>query len=528
MNPLVTNLSLILALLFVVTPVGGASQPNVIVIFTDDHGYADLSCQGVFYDVKTPHMDSLASGGVRMTDGYSTAPQCGPSRVGLISGVYQNKIGYENNGSFANKEVLKCFRTMETLPKRLQKAGYVTGMAGKSHLGTDDCDGLAQLGFDKAFHKKNGGAGHWNMDLDGKDIEPQAQKGGYHLDMVSSFACAFIDRYKDQPFFFYAAYRAPHTPLDATPKYLKRFPDVKPESRRQALAMLSAVDDGVGRILETLRKNKLEENTLIFVIGDNGAPLKKRLAGSMENTPSWDGSLNDPLNGEKGTLIDGGIRTPFVVYWKGTIPGGQVYRHAVISLDVAATANALAGNAADPALDGTNLIPYLTGEKKGAPHEALFWRWDAQAAVRAGKWKYIRGGDREYLFDMENDISESKNLLSTNPEVARKLHAQLQAWSETLLPPGIPSSMPKAGESYFDWYLDGKRHAPPKIETAEEKAKRVATMMKLFNKCDANKDGIVTFEEYSATRPGDRIGKTRQAFKKLVPEGHRVWKKSDL
>ncbi|MFC7336062.1 sulfatase [Haloferula chungangensis] len=521
-------LSFTLTLLLAAIPVCADLKPNVIVIFTDDHGYADLSCQGIFDDVKTPHMDSLATGGVRMTEGYSTAPQCGPSRVGLISGGYQNKIGYEDNGSFADKEVLKRFLTMETLPKRLKKAGYATGMAGKSHLGTDESDGLAQLGFDKAFHKKNGGAGHWNMDLNGKDIEPQPQKGGYHLDMVSSFACAFIERYRNQPFFFYAAYRAPHTPLDAPPEYLKRFPDVKPESRRQALAMLSAVDDGVGRIMETLRRNKLEENTLIFVIGDNGAPLKKRLPGSMEKTPSWDGSLNDPLNGEKGTLIDGGIRTPFVVYWKGTIPGGQVYQHPVISLDVAATANALAGNESDPSLDGVNLLPYLTGEKKDAPHEALFWRWNGQTAVRAGNWKYIRGGDREYLFDMQNDISESKNLLSTNPEIARNLHAQLQGWSETLLPPGIPSSMPKAGESYFDWYLDGKRRGPSQAETEESKKKRAATTAKLFDRCDANKDGVVTFEEYSATRPGDRIGKIRQAFKKLVPEGHRVWKKSDL
>ena len=126
------------------------------------------------------------------------------------------------------------------------------------------------------------------------------------------------------------------------------------------------------------------------------------------------------------------------------------------------------------------------------------------------------------------DISEAQNLLSTNPEVARKLHAQLQSWSESLLPPGIPSSMPKAGESYFDWYLDGKRHAPSQAETEEAKKKRTATMARLFDRCDTNKDGVVTFEEYSATRPADRVGKIRQAFKKLVPEGHRVWKKSDL
>jgi uncharacterized sulfatase len=463
-----------------------------------------------------------------MTDGYSTAPQCGPSRVGLISGGYQNKIGYENNGSFADKKVKERFFTMETLPKRLQKAGYATGMAGKSHLGSNDSAELCELGFDKAFYKNNGGAGHWNMDLDGKDIEPQVQTGGYHLDMVSSFACTFIERHKDQPFFFYAAYRAPHTPLDATPEYLKRFPNVKPESRRQALAMLAAVDDGVGRMLETLRKHGLEENTLIFVIGDNGAPLKRRLPGSMENTPSWDGSLNDPLNGEKGTLIDGGIRTPFVVYWKGTIPGGQVYKHPVISLDVAATANALAGNPDDPALDGANLIPYLTGAKKGAPHKALFWRWDGQSAIRKGKWKYLRGDDREYLFNLEDDISESTNLFSQNPEIAKQLHTELEGWSQNLLPPGINQPLPKPGKGYFDWYLDGKRQGPTEGESKAAAERKSAAQKKLFDQCDANNDGTVTLEEYTATRPEERVGKVRRDFNNLKSKGSRVWNKDDL
>ena len=160
-------------------------------------------------------------------------------------------------------------------------------------------------------------------------------------------------------------------PLDATQKYLERFPGKMPERRRKALAMLSAVDDGVGNILATLRRHGIEENTLIFIIGDNGAPLKIHKLDAPGGGPGWDGSLNDPMNGEKGTLIEGGIRTPFVVYWKDTIPGGQVYNHPVIALDVAATANSLAGLAEDSDLDGVNLIPYLTHQKHGAPHEVL-------------------------------------------------------------------------------------------------------------------------------------------------------------
>jgi uncharacterized sulfatase len=151
-------------------------KPNIIVIFTDDHGYADLSCQGVFDDVRTPYMDSLARGGVRMTSGYATAPQCGPSRAGLISGQYQNKFGLDANG--AGREATQRFWDLDLLPERLKKAGYVTGMAGKSHLGSNDSGELTQLGFDKVYFKHSNAPGHWNMNLEGKDMAPQVQKGG--------------------------------------------------------------------------------------------------------------------------------------------------------------------------------------------------------------------------------------------------------------------------------------------------------------------------------------------------------------
>jgi len=467
----------------------GTNKPNIIVIYTDDHGYADLGCMGIMKDVKTPNIDSLAATGVRMTSGYVTAPQCGPSRCGLISGQYQNRFGMEANG-YLTGEVLNRFQALKTLPERLKEAGYVTGMSGKSHLGSDDSGELVKLGFDKVFWKHSDAAGHWNMDLTGKDIPPQYQpKGsGYHLELIADFACTFINRFKEQPFFFYLAFRGPHVPLDAPRKYTDRFPGPMPEERRKALGAISCIDDGIGKIMATLQKNGLEENTLIFIIGDNGAPLKKMphefatgangLKTLKPDTPSgwnsWDGSLNDPMNGEKGMLTEGGIRTPFVVHWKGMIPCGQVYTNAVISLDVAATANMLAGLPADPAIDGVNLMPYLSGKNSGAPHDWLFWRWVGQFAVRKGDWKYLASGDRQYLFNLATDAEEKHNLLAQHPELGRELRGQLEKWSQGLMPPGlVPTEMSAAGRGFYDFYLEGKRNvAAPSEEPFNTAAKK--------------------------------------------------------
>jgi uncharacterized sulfatase len=451
-------------------PAPKPSRPNILVIFTDDHGWADLGAQGVRKDVRTPNLDALASGGLRAVSGYVTAPQCVPSRAGLLSGRYQNRFGVESN-----IESVAPFAAERTIAERLKEAGYVTGMAGKWHLG--DERQIASHGFDRVFFKHSNAPGFWNMDLDGKDLEPVQQRGArYHLEMIADFACAFIKRHATQPFFFYLAPRAPHTPLDAPPKYTSRFPGDMPERRRQALAMMSAIDDGVGRIVDTLREHKLEERTLIFVLGDNGAPLKiHKVDSPLKGDPGgWNGSLNEPMNGEKGTLCEGGIRTPWLAYWKGTIPGGQVYPHPVISLDVAATAVALAGLKPEPGeLDGVNLIPFFTGENKAAPHGRLFWRWTSQSAIREGNWKLLRGVQREYLFDLVADPGEKENLIGEHPEIANRLRRGLETWSADLKPPGMETaSLTKAAAAYFDHYLDGKAAVDAAPAQTEERARR--------------------------------------------------------
>jgi uncharacterized sulfatase len=441
-----------------------ADRSNVIVIFTDDHGFADLSSQGILDDVRTPHIDRLATGGVRMTSGYVTAPQCVPSRAGILSGRYQNRFGVESNG-----QPLEGFNAQDTVAERLKGAGYATGMTGKWHLGPQV--EIVTHGFDDVYYKNANRPGWANYDLDGSDRAPGVENSDlYHLDANSAAACAFIERHHDEPFFFYCAYRAPHVPLDAPPRYLERFPGKMPERRRKALAMISAIDDGVGRIMSTLRQYGLEEKTLIFLIGDNGAPLKIHKLDAPGGGPGWDGSLNDPLNGEKGMLAEGGIRVPFVVYWKGRIEGGQVYSHPVISLDVAATAVAAAGLPADPKLDGVNLIPYLRGEAEGPPHDTLYWRWIAQSAVREGRWKYLRGGAREYLFDIETDREEKHNLAANHPEIVERLQTKLVRWARELDPPGLETrQMSATWEQYFDFYLDGK---PSPVPSAVEKRRK--------------------------------------------------------
>jgi arylsulfatase A-like enzyme len=517
-------------------------KPNIILIYTDDHGYSDLGCMGIMQDVKTPNIDSLATQGVRMTSGYVTAPQCSPSRCGLISGQYQGKFGMDHNGMLeSDPALLARFRSLNHLPKRMKQAGYVTGMAGKSHLGSNDCAELTMIGFDKAFFKHSNSSGHWNMDLSGKDLEPQVQNGGgYHLEMLADFACTFINRFKDQPFFFYLALRAPHVPLDAPQRYLDRFPGPMPSERRKALGAIACIDDGVGKIMHTLRQCGVDENTLIFLIADNGAPLKMMpqefVTGSnglkrlKPDTPdgwrSWDGSLNTPLNGEKGMLTEGGIRVPFIVHWKGTIPGGQVYSKPVISLDVAATANAIAGLPKDPTLDGVNLMPFLTGKDSRSPHDVLYWRWSGQYAIRKGDWKYLMSGDRQYLFNITNDTEEQHNLLAKQPELASSLRSQLERWSQTLIPSGLGEQrISAAASNFFDYYLEKLGPSVSPVETDRDAREKE---LALFDKRDVNKDERVTLIEFLAGRSGSTVPGLTRRFSELDRNADGFWIKDEI
>jgi uncharacterized sulfatase len=374
-----------------------------------------------------------------------------------MTGRFQGRFDLDNNGS-----ALDGFNKETTIATRLQNAGYATAQFGKWHLGPTEA--ITQHGFKHVFSQNAQRPFSANITLDGQD-RPMSDlpPTEYHLEGCSKAAASIIERYRDQPFFLYVAYRAPHTPLDAPKRYMDRFPGEMPERRRAALAMLSAIDDGVGLITSTLKKHNLTEKTLIFLIGDNGAPLKiHKVDSPLNGDPGgWDGSLNTPLNGEKGMLSEGGMSTPFLIAWPGTIPSGQIYEHPVTALDFAATASAVASIVDQSAFDGINLLPHLTGENKAPPHDALFWRWMAQSAVREGNWKLLRGGEREYLYDLSTDREEKHNLAAQHPEIATRLRSKLKTWADTLNPPGMAlGPMAPTWNDYFDHYLEGKTIAP--------------------------------------------------------------------
>ena len=422
-------------------------RPNVVVILADDYGFGDCGVNGC-KDIPTPNLDALAKNGVRCSNGYVSAPQCSPTRAGLMTGRYQQRFGHEHNAALPDSS-LSLAET--TLADRLKAAGYATGLVGKWHLGSDEKHHPQARGFQEFFgflgganpYLPRGGAGVVPRILRGKE---DAQEKEYLTDAFGREAVAFIGRHAKEPFFLYLAFNAPHGPLEASEKYLKRFEAIKDEKRRTYAAMVSAMDDAVGQVLAKLRAAGLEENTLIFFFSDNGGPT------------DVNASLNVPLRGVKGEVREGGIRVPFFVQWKGRLPAGKVYEQPVIQLDIHPTVLAATGVKAPDAvpLDGVNLLPHLTGKKAEAPHEVLFWRFSfppKQAerwkwAVRQGDWKLltdidanrmksdqpVRYGNRK-LVNLATDLGEEKDLSKQHPEKVKALEEAWKKWNAKLATP---------------------------------------------------------------------------------------------
>lgn len=449
--------------------------PNIVLLVADDLGYGELGCQGNT-EIPTPHIDSLAENGIRFTQGYVTAPFCSASRAGLMTGRYQTRFGYEFNPIGARNEDPDAGLPLgeKTIADMLVDTGYITGLFGKWHLGGTAKYNPIRRGFDEFFgflHEGHyfvpppyegvttwlrrkvlpgGGEGLWisqdkkhiytthmgntepDYDADNpiyRDGQPVVETE-YLTDAFTREAVSFIERHADKPFFLYVPYNAVHSPLQGADKYMENFAHVEDVQRRIFAAMLSNLDSSVGSILEKLREERLEENTLIFFISDNGGPTRELTSSNL------------PLRDGKGSVYEGGNRVPFLVQWKGQLPPNQVYQKPVLSLDIFATAAALSKATLDDrkVYDGVNLIPYLKDEDTTSPHESLFWRLGTRTAIRVGDWKLLRNprrgqGDDWELYNLAEDISEANDLAGTMPEKRAELIAAWEAMNQQMIDP---------------------------------------------------------------------------------------------
>ncbi len=447
-----------------------AEQPNIIVLLADDLGYGELSCQGN-PEIPTPHIDSIAANGIRFTQAYVTAPNCSPSRAGLLTGRIPTRFGYEFNPIGARNEDpgTGLPRQEQTLAERLHERGYVTGLIGKWHLGGAADFHPQRHGFDEFFgflHEGHffvpppwsgvttmlrrktlpgGGQGRWVSDKliysthmghnePPYDASNPILRAGqpvveneYLTDAFTREAVDFIHRRKDQPFFLYLAYNAVHSPLQGAAQYIKQFEHIEDIHRRIFAAMLANLDHSVGQVLAAVRRTGLENNTLIFFLSDNGGPTRELT------------SSNHPLRGGKGQMYEGGVRIPFMVQWKGQLPAGKVYPGFVVSVDIFATAASL-GGATTNTIDGVNLMPFLTGKNPDQPRDTFYWRQVNKTAFRKGPWKLVSMKHKSAkpvweLYNIANDISETTNLASKQPDRLNELVTQWQTMNAEMKTP---------------------------------------------------------------------------------------------
>ncbi len=411
-----------------------ARKPNILVVVGDDMGYADVGVHGC-KDIPTPHIDSLATRGVRFSSGYVSGPYCSPTRAGLMTGRYQQRFGHEFNPGPPGEGNLHIGLPVDetTLADRLGEAGYICGMVGKWHLGHAPKFHPMARGFTSYFGFLGGAHGYFGEDrakdhaanaiLRGR--EPVEEKA-YLTDALGREAVAFVTAHRAKPWFLYLTFNAVHTPMEAPKDRLERFAHIGDTRRRTYAAMMSAMDDALGSVLAKLRETGQDQDTLVFFVSDNGGP------------PS-NGSRNHPLRGEKATTWEGGVRVPFLVQWPRAIPAGRVLPQPVIQLDIAATALAAAGSPAptQARLDGVDLLPLLAGKTDAAPHPALYWRFGEQTAIRMGDYKLVqaRGSGGQALYNLASDISESKDLSATMPDKLREMKDAYEAWNKQLVAP---------------------------------------------------------------------------------------------
>ncbi|VGO18527.1 sulfatase-like hydrolase/transferase [Pontiella sulfatireligans] len=418
-----------------------ANQPNIVLLFSDDAGYGDFGFHNS-YHFKTPHLDQLAKDGVRLSNFYVSGATCGPSRAGLLSGIYQQRFGYEeinipkimSESSKLEGEAMGLPTDLKTMGNYLQELGYRTAVFGKWHQGEGGQFHPINRGFDEFYGFRGGARSFFAYKNPSKappeklmerGFENYQEHEGYLTDVLADETCNFIERSKEGPFFAYVSFNAVHTPMEPDPKDAAEFPQL--EGKRRAVAQMTlSMDRACGQIIDKLKALGLYENTIIVFSNDNGGPTDSN------------GSGNYPFSGVKATQLEGGIRVPGLISWPGKLAAGAVYDYPLITLDLIPTFVKAGGG--DPGaidgLDGVDMVPYLTGANKERPHQVLHWKMETRGAIRDGDWKLLRYPDRPAeLFNLAEDLGEQNNLAAQYPEKFKELFRKQFAWELELARP---------------------------------------------------------------------------------------------
>jgi len=432
------------------------TQPNIIIVLTDDQGYGDLSCMGNT-DFRTPNLDHLAASGARFTSWYANSPVCSPSRASLLTGRYPGNAGVRSILGGGRRASAGLPASVSTIATALKSQGYKTGMMGKWHLGTVDGSRPNDHGFDEWFGFLAGCVDYyshifyWAMNNGGVANDPLHdlwendaeiwQNGDYLTNLITERAVEFIRRTsrEDAPFFLYVPYNAPHYPMHAPQHYMERFAHL-PWDRQVMAAMLSAVDDGVGDIMNELERQNQLENTMIVFMSDNGPSRETRNWLDGTKDPYYGGSSGG-LKGHKFSLYEGGIRVPGIIAWRDRIPVGQVLDTPVAAMDFFPTVMTAVDIPTDSyELDGINLLPHLTtGEALTA--RDLYFEMNGQLAIRRGDMKLVldgklvEGGDVPvpvHLANLRDDMSETYNLADEYPDLVTDMQESVRTWYDSI------------------------------------------------------------------------------------------------
>jgi arylsulfatase A-like enzyme len=414
------------------------AKPNILLMVGDDIGWGDIGCYGST-QIKTPNIDRMAQEGTRFTSGYVTAALCSPSRAALLTGRYQQRNSLENN-RLAETKNMGLDLSLKTLADVLGGAGYATGLVGKWHQGVGENKEYTPLrrGFQEFFGFYGYETSYTPATLI-RGEEPVRETRRSTVAFAEE-ACAFIDRHSDKPFFLEVAFSAAHTPLEGARKDIvtAKFADitdpnftdspVNDAKRRNFCALVTELDEEIGRIMAKLEEKGLDEKTLVIYMSDNGGWISQ-------------GGNNGPLRGGKWGIYEGGQRVPFIWRWPGTLPAGKEYAAPVSSLDFMPTFAAMAGTSPPKDIDGLNLLPFLRGEQQGAPHGDLFWKLNDQCAIVRDQWKAVRfkgKPNNPELYELGKDPGEQTNVAGDKPEMLNQLNQAWDAWNAKLPPAFVP------------------------------------------------------------------------------------------